>query len=81
MSDTKTCETCLQTIHPLGTKPVAYNLPEHTVHTCKLVEVIEVVFTRGLGVEGDAVRSVTQYWDRDGRFLAEIDPFQLEEQK
>ena len=28
---------------------------------------------RGLGIEKDPVREITQYWDMDGNFLAERD--------
>ncbi len=28
---------------------------------------------RGKGVEGDPIRTVTQYWDEHGNFLAERD--------
>lgn len=36
-------------------------------------EVIEVMFIRGKGVDDDAVREVTQFYDFDGTFLAEHD--------
>lgn len=37
----------------------------------KRISVIEVKVDKGLGIEKDPVREVTQYWDMDGNFLAE----------
>lgn len=42
-------------------------------NSVKLISVIEVKAKRGLGIEGDPVREITQYWDKDGNFLAERD--------
>ena len=39
----------------------------------KVINVIEVKAKRGLGIEKDPVREITQYWDMDGNFLAERD--------
>lgn len=39
----------------------------------KVIKVIEVKTKRGLGIEKDPVREITQYWDMDGNFLAESD--------
>ena len=44
------------------------------VKEAKVIQVIETKATRGLGTEKDPVRDVTQYWDLDGNFLAEMDP-------
>lgn len=41
--------------------------------SAKIIQVIETVAKRGLGTEKDPVREVTQYWDLDGKFLAEMD--------
>jgi hypothetical protein len=41
--------------------------------------VIEVVFTRGAGVEGDPVREVRQYRQKDGVLIVEIDAFETKE--
>ena len=41
--------------------------------SAKVIQVIETVSKRGLGIEKDPVRDVTQYWDMDGNFLAESD--------
>ena len=39
------------------------------------IEVIETTLTRrGDGTPENPVRCVTQYWDVDGRLLAEVDP-------
>lgn len=46
------------------------------VRSAKRVPVIVVVFKRGLGIETDPVRLVTQYWSMDGCLLAECDPEQ-----
>lgn len=42
-------------------------------NSVKMISVIEVKTKRGLGIEEDPVREVTQYWDMDGNFLAEKD--------
>lgn len=39
----------------------------------KVIRVIEVKAKRGLGIKGDPVREITQYWDMNGNFLAERD--------
>lgn len=48
----------------------------------KIIPVIEVKTKKGLGIEGDKIREVIQYWDMDGNFLAEkeTDPTILCEQ-
>lgn len=46
--------------------------PEGT-KSAKVIQVIETKAKRGLGTEKDPVREVTQYWDFDGNFLAEMD--------
>ena len=37
----------------------------------RVINVIEVKAKKGLGIEKDPVREITQYWDMDGNFLAE----------
>ena len=46
--------------------------PEGT-KSARVIQVIETKAKRGLGTEKDPVREVTQYWDFDGNFLAEMD--------
>ncbi len=46
-----------------------YRTPE----SCKVVQVIHVVDTRGSGSGNDPVRTVNQYWSLDGVLLAEDD--------
>lgn len=41
--------------------------------SAKVIQVIETKALRGLGTEKDPVREVAQYWDLDGKFLAEMD--------
>lgn len=41
--------------------------------SAKVIQVIETKSLRGLGTEKDPVRDVTQYWDLEGNFLAEMD--------
>lgn len=41
--------------------------------SAKVISVIETTALRGLGTEKDPVREVTQYWDLEGNFLAEMD--------
>ena len=43
------------------------------VKGAKVIQVIETKAMRGLGTEKDPARVVTQYWDLDGNFLAEMD--------
>ena len=43
------------------------------VKGAKVIQVIETKALRGLGTEKDPARVVTQYWDFDGNFLAEMD--------
>jgi len=45
-----------------------------TPSVARIEEVIVVIATRGLGEENDPVRTVTQYWSRNGVLLAEYDP-------
>lgn len=33
----------------------------------KVISVVEVKAKRGMGIEGDPVREITQYWDMDGK--------------
>ncbi len=40
----------------------------------RVIQVIETKADKGMGVGKDPVREVTQYWDLDGNFLAEMDP-------
>ena len=42
-------------------------------NSARIIQVIETKAKRGLGTEKDPVREVTQYWDFDGKFLAEMD--------
>ena len=42
-------------------------------NSVKVVPVIEVKTMKGLGIEGDKGREVTEYWDLNGNFLAERD--------
>lgn len=44
------------------------------VKEAKVIQVIETKATRGFGTEKDPARVVTQYWDLNGNFLAEMDP-------
>lgn len=41
--------------------------------TARVIQVIETKAIRGLGTEKDPAREVTQYWDLNGKFLAEMD--------
>ena len=42
-------------------------------NSARVIQVIETKSTRGWGTDKDPVREVTQYWDLDGNFLAEMD--------
>lgn len=48
------------------------NRPDGT-QTARVICVIETTSKRGLGTEKDPVRVITQYWDLNGKFLAEMD--------
>lgn len=39
----------------------------------KVIQVIQVDFVRGAGIEGDPIRSVTRYYSLDGGYLSEND--------
>ena len=41
--------------------------------SARVIQVIETKAKRGLGTEKDPVREITQYWDLEGNFLAEMD--------
>lgn len=41
----------------------------------EVVQVIRIRTKRGTGSKNDPVRIVVQYWDLEGRFLTEDDPF------
>ena len=43
------------------------------VKSAKIIQVIEIKAQKGIGIEKDPVREVTQYWDLKGNLLAEID--------
>lgn len=40
-------------------------------NSVKVRQIIEVKVMKGLGIKGDPLREVIQYWDFDGTFLAE----------
>jgi hypothetical protein len=42
--------------------------------SARVISVIETQALRGTGIEEDKCRIVTQYWDFDGKLLAENDP-------
>lgn len=44
----------------------------------RAMEVIEVTFSKGEGVDHDPVRMATRYYDLEGNLLAEYDPFKKE---
>jgi hypothetical protein len=44
-------------------------------NSVRIISVIEVKAKRGLGIEEDPVREITQYWDLEGNLLTEIDPY------
>lgn len=44
-----------------------------TPQKVEIVEVIHTESTRGKGTEENPVRIVHQYWDKDGKLLAEND--------
>ena len=46
----------------------------------KVIKVIETKSLRGRGTKDDLCRCVTQYWDFDGKLLAECDPLEQDNQ-
>ena len=47
--------------------------------SARLIRVIETKSARGKGTQEDLCRIVTQYWDLNGKLLAENDPQREEE--
>ena len=41
--------------------------------SARVIQVIETKADRGFGTKQDPVREVPQYWDLDGKLLAEVD--------
>jgi hypothetical protein len=48
--------------------------PKGNIESVRIVEVIEIEVIRGAGVEGDPIRPVYHYYDKNGIKLAERDP-------
>lgn len=48
--------------------------------SAKIMLVIETKSLRGAGTENDMCREVIQYWDLNGKLLAENDPYQKEKE-
>lgn len=46
-----------------------------SIQEVEVVPIIRIKGTRGKGTVDDPTRAVEQYWDPDGRFLAEIDNY------
>ncbi|EIS9524068.1 carboxypeptidase [Clostridioides difficile] len=44
------------------------------ISSSKVIQVIEVKFTRGAGTKEDLAREVIQYWSFNGLLLGEYDP-------
>ncbi|MFS0857318.1 hypothetical protein [Paenibacillus taichungensis] len=44
------------------------------VKHCSITEVIKLVVNKGAGTDKDPLREVTQYWEKNGKMIAEIDP-------
>lgn len=42
--------------------------------TARVIQIIETIALRGEGIENDKCREVKQYWDFEGKLLAEYDP-------
>ena len=53
---------------------MAMSVGRETPASACVQEIVVVIATRGQGDNGDPVRTVTQYWSREGRLLAEHDP-------
>lgn len=50
--------------------------------SAKLIEVIETdLERRGRGEQPSPVRSIKQFWSKDGKLLAEVDSFALEKER
>lgn len=43
------------------------------VSEVKIVELIQVIFIRGDGTIESPIRTVKQYWTKDGKLVAEVD--------
>lgn len=49
------------------------NIERRTPEKVEMIEVIHTKATRGEGTKENPVRIVHQYWDKDGKLLAEND--------
>jgi hypothetical protein len=47
----------------------------------QVIEVIETVHVRGDGVDGNPIRPVFTYWDKEGKKLAERDVWEEQQRK
>lgn len=43
------------------------------VDSCKMVQIIRLEVIRGLGIDGDPIRRVIQWWEPEGKMIAEHD--------
>lgn len=46
------------------------------IDSVKNINIIEIVYRKGTGTEGDPYRLIKQYWSTDGILLAVSDPSQ-----
>lgn len=51
------------------------NIEMRTPEKVEMIEVIHTEATRGEGTNENPVRVVHQYWDKDGKLLAENDEY------
>ena len=50
------------------------------IDNARVIQVIEAMALRGEGTAEDKCRKVKQYWDFDGKLLAENDPYTKEKE-
>lgn len=56
------------------------NIRFRGTYSARVISVIETKAAKGSGTTDDPCRIVTQYWDFDGKLLAENDPIQKEKE-
>ncbi len=59
---------------------MAENIRPRGTDNAKVIQVIETCSLRGKGTDDDPCRNVKQYWDFDGKLLAESDPYKKEKE-
>lgn len=55
-------------------RELGFTIPRPTrIDAVEIVRLVRIAFTRGLGLEDDPVRLVTQWWTEEGELIKEQD--------